>query len=124
MDYFENNNSLLLENFSYWENRKLYLQLMEKFVTGKIDGTQFDIEFCRMWRADRDKNYSLKELFDKIEDEKLTELEGFSALISGLFTDCDVFEPDSTLREDYEISEEELRNCVKKTLLEIKDRYP
>jgi hypothetical protein len=46
MDYFENKNSLLLENFSYWENRKLYLQLMEKFVNGKIDGTQFDIEFC------------------------------------------------------------------------------
>ena len=76
-----------------------------------------------MWRVDRDKNYSLKELFDKIEDEKLTELEGFSVLISGLFTDCDVFEPDSALREDYEISEEELRNCVKKILLEIKDRY-
>jgi len=123
MDYFENNNSLLLENFRYWENRKLYLQLMEKFITGEIDGRQFDREFCRMWRVDRDKNYSLKELFDKIEDEKLTELEGFSALISDLFTDCDIFKPDSALREDYEISEEELRNCVKKTLAEIKDRY-
>lgn len=76
-----------------------------------------------MWRVDRDKNYSLKELLDKIEDEKLTELEGFSTLISGLFTDCDVFEPDSALREDYEISEEELKNCVKKTLLEMKCRY-
>ena len=32
MDYFENNNSLLLENFSYWENRKLYLQLMGKLM--------------------------------------------------------------------------------------------
>lgn len=114
MDYFENNKSLLLENFSYWENRKLYLQLMEKFVNEKIDGTQFEREFFRMCRIDRDRNYSLKEFFDKIEDEKLTELEGFSALISALFTDCDVFEPDSALREDYEISEEELKNCVKK----------
>ena len=93
-------------------------------VTGRIDGTQFDSEFCRMWRVNRDKNYSLKELLDKIEDVELTKLEGFSALISDLFTDCDVFEPDSALREDYEISEEKLRNCVKKTLLEIKDRYP
>jgi hypothetical protein len=124
MNYFENKNSLLLENFSYWESRKLYLQLMEKFVNGRIDGRQFDSEFCRMWRVNRDKNYSLKELLDKIEDVELTKLEGFSALISDLFTDCDVFEPDSALREDYEISEEELRNCVKKTLLEIKDRYP
>lgn len=124
MNYFENNNSLLLENFSYWENKKLYLQLMEKFVNGRIDGTQFNSEFYRMWRLDRDKNYSLKELLDKIEDVELTKLEGFSALISDLFTDCDVFEPNSALREDYEISEEELRNCVKKTLLEMTDRYP
>jgi hypothetical protein len=29
MNYFENKNSLLLENFSYWESRKLYLQLMK-----------------------------------------------------------------------------------------------
>lgn len=76
-----------------------------------------------MWRVDRDKNYSLKELCDKIEDEKLTELESLSTLISVLFTDSDVFEPDSTLTEDYEISEEELRNYVKKSLLKIKNRY-
>jgi hypothetical protein len=124
MNYFENKNSLLLENFSYWDSRKLYLQLMEKFVNGRIDGRQFDSEFCRMWRVNRDKNYSLKELLDKIEDVELTKLESFSALISDLFTNCDVFEPDSALREDYEISEEELRNCVKKTLLEMKDPYP
>lgn len=124
MNSFENTNSWLLENVSYWENRKLYLELMERFINGRIDGTQFDSEFCRMWRVDRDKNYSSKELLDKIEGVELTKLEGCSALISDLLTDCDVFEPDSALREDYEISEEELRNCVKKTLLEIKDRYP
>ena len=124
MNYFENNYSLLLENFSYWSNRKLYLELMERFINGRIDGTQFDNEFCQMWRVDRDKSYSSKELLDKIEDVELTKLEGFSALISDLFTDCDVFEPDSALREDYEISEEELRNRVKKTFLEMKERYP
>ena len=43
--------------------------------------------------------------------------------MSRLLTDCDVFEPESGLREDYEISENELKNCVKKTLLEIKYRY-
>jgi hypothetical protein len=34
MDYFENNNSLLLENFIYWENRKLYSQLVENLLMG------------------------------------------------------------------------------------------
>ena len=57
-----------------------------------------------MWRVDHYKNYSLKELLDKIENVQLTKLEGFLALISDLFTDCDVFEPDSSLREDYEIA--------------------
>ena len=86
-------NSLLLQTFSYWENRKLYLELMERFVNGIIDETQFDSEFCQMWRVDRDKNYSSKELLEKIQGVELTKLEGFSALISDLFTDCDVFEP-------------------------------
>lgn len=114
MNHFENHSALLLENFSYWENRKLYLELMERFINERIDGTQFDSEFCQMWRVDRDKNYSSKELLNTIDHLDLTKLEGFSALISDLFTDCDVFEPDSALREDYEISEKELRNCVKK----------
>jgi hypothetical protein len=35
-----------------------------------------------------------------------------------------MFEPDPMLREDYEISEDELRDYVEKTLLEMKDRYP
>ena len=35
--------------------------------------------------------------------KKLIESKGFSAIISNLFTDCDVFEPDPSLREDYEI---------------------
>jgi len=45
-----------------------------------------------MWRVVRNKNNSLKELFDKVEDENLTELEDFSALIDDF--DCNVFEPD------------------------------
>ena len=115
-------NCLLLENFSYWKNKKVYSEVMEKFINGRIDSHQFENEFCQMWRLDRDKTYSLKEL--PLEDVELTKLEGFSALLSDLFASCDIFEPDPALREDYEISEEELRNCVKKTLLEIKERYP
>jgi hypothetical protein len=63
-------------------------------------------------------------LIISIDNEKLIESKGFPAKISHLFTDCDVFEPDPSLREDYEISETELKNCVEKTLSEIKYRYP
>ena len=71
----------------------------------------------------RDIEYSSKEIL-KINNKKLIESKGFSTIISHLFTDCDVFEPDPSLRADYEISEIELKSCVKKTLSEIKYRYP
>ena len=117
-------NSLLIRNFKYWENSKMYLDLMKKFVDKKIRGTGFSDQFFQMWKSDRDKTYNSEELVYITENFKLTEIDGFSSLISELFLDCELIEADPLLREDYEISEEELRNCVKKTLLEIKDRYP
>lgn len=65
----------------------------------------------------------MKEFLGKIDDEKLTELKDSPVLISDLFIDCNTFEPDSTLREDCELSEDELENCLKKPLLEIQYRY-
>ena len=112
-----------LSDFSYWESKKSYTQLMEKFINGIIDGQEFEEKFYQIWRLNRDKEYSPDELL-KINNEKLIESTGFSTIISNLFNDCDVFEPDPNLREDYEISEVALKNCVKKTLLEIKYRYP
>ena len=103
-----NNNSLHLSDFSYWQGKKLYTQLMEEFY-----------QICRL---NRDKKYSREEIL-KIDNEKLIESKGFSAIMSRLFTDCNVFEPDPGLREDYEISEIELKNCVKKTLSEITYLY-
>ena len=97
--------------------------MIEKFINEIVDGQKFEEKFYQIWRLNRDKEYSTEEIL-KINNEKLIELKGFSTIISNLFTDCDVFEPDPNLREDYEISEVELKNCVKKTLLEIKYRYP
>ena len=122
MDLY-NKDLLPLSDFSYWENKKLYTQLMEKFINGIIDGQKFEEKFYQIWRLNRDKEYSTEEIL-KINNEKLIESKGFSTIISNLFTDCDVFEPDPSLREDYEISEVKLKNRVKKTLLEIKYRYP
>ena len=96
---------------------------MEKSINGIIGGPKFEEEFYQIWRLNCNKEYSSEEIL-KIDNEKLIESKGFSTIISNLFTDCDVFEPYPSLREDYEISEIELKNCVKKTLSEIKYRYP
>ena len=110
-----NKDLLPLSDFSYWESKKLYTQLMEKFINGIVDGQKFEEKFYQIWRLNRDKEYSTEEIL-KINNEKLIESKGFSTILSNLFTDCDVFEPDPSLREDYEISEVELKNRVKKTL--------
>ena len=114
---------LLLSDFSYWESKKLYTQLMEEFINGIVDGQKFEEKFYQIWRLNRDKEYSNEEIL-KINNEKLIESKGFSTITSNLFTDCDVFQPDPSLRGDFGISEVELKNCVKRTLLEIKYRYP
>ena len=117
-------NNFLAKSRKYWENRKSYIEIMQKFVNEEIDGRQFNSQFCQMWRIDRDISVNFEELLNELEEIdkiELIKIEDFSSLMSKLFTDCDVFEPDSTLREDYEISEKELQNEVKKTLLKIKD---
>ena len=112
MDLY-NKDLIPLSDFSYWESKKLYTQLMEKSINGIVDGQKFEEKFYQIWRWNRDKEYSTEEIL-KINNEKLVESKGFSTIIPNLFTDCDVFEPDPSLREDYEISEVELKNRVKK----------
>ena len=112
-----------MTDFAYWQNKELYTQLMQNFINDIIDGPQFEKEFYEIWRLDCDKSYRYEEMLE-LDNEKLLESKGFADLISNLFMECDVFEPDPSLREDDDISEIELKNYVKKTLLEIKDRYP
>lgn len=80
---------------------------MERFINGKIDGTQLDSEFYWMERVNYNKKYSWKNLLNKPTNVALTKWE--------------VFEPDPALRDDYQISKEEFKNCVKKTVLKIQD---
>ena len=110
-------NSLLIRNFKYWENSKMYLNLLKKFVDKKIRRTEFSDQFFQMWKSDRDKTYNSEKLVYITEKFKLTKVNGFPSLISDLFLDCELFEVDPLLRKDYEIFEKKLRNYVKKTLL-------
>lgn len=112
-------NGIDMQTLNDWSNKNNYMDLMEKFIEGKINGIEFDREFCGMWKDARDNISKI----DNQYDIDVSKLKGFSSLISELFTDCDIFEPNLNLREDYEISEEELRISVKKTLLEIQYFY-
>ena len=50
--------------------------------------------------------------------------EGFDDLIDELVSLFDRYCPDPRIREDYEFSEEELKNLIQKILIEMKNRYP
>ncbi len=115
--------AVLMSDFHEWQDRYLYIELMENFLNDTINFQEFDTKFLSLWRGNRDKEHRWEEFTYIIDNFNLIQFQGFSSLISKLFTDIDVFEPDPILREDYEIDENELRNCVKKTLLEIKNRY-
>ena len=91
-----NNNPLHLTDFSYCQIKKLYIKLMKKFINGIINGQKLEEEFYQIWRLNRDKKYSSEKIL-KIDNEKLIESKGFSAIMSPLFTDCEVFEPDPSL---------------------------
>jgi hypothetical protein len=77
VNYSPNNHFLLflvLENFSYWENKKQYLELMERCMNGKMDSMQFASEFYQMTRGDREKTCGLKEFLDTLNDVEFNKL--------------------------------------------------
>ena len=50
-----NKEQLLLSDFSYWQSKKLYTRLMEKFINEIINGQTFEEEFYQIWILNRDK---------------------------------------------------------------------
>ena len=73
-----------------------------------------------MFRIDRDAYKTFERNFEKLETfETDSKSKGFFALLETVFDDCEAFEPDSTLRENYEISEKQFRDSVKEIILQI-----
>lgn len=114
-------NELILERYKYWENRKVYIDLMETFVDSKITGIEFESKFLQIWKFDRNRIIDSSKLSIVIGSFESAKLEKFSSLISlDLFLDLEIFEPNSLLREDCEIGEDELKGHVEKLLLKLK----
>jgi hypothetical protein len=120
--------ALLIENYKYWQSYTEYIHLMNEFMDRKITATDFCNKFCQMWEYDRSRTSNSEKLINMTENSKLEEMSWFSCLISSLFIECEAFEADPLLRvpslSEFDVSEEELVDCVKKTLLEIKEHYP
>ena len=114
------NCTVLIEDFHYFSNLDSYIELIENFLNYKIGAERFKTNFYEMRRADCQKEYRWETMLYIIDNLKLKQFQGLSSILSKLFTDLDVFEPNPLLRDNYEIGEEELRYFAKEALSKIK----
>ncbi len=111
---------VLILDFHYLSNLDSYIELIENFLNYKIDVDRFHTDFYEMRMLDCEKEYRWENMLYIIDNLKLKQFQGLSSVMSKLFTDLDVFEPDPLLREDYEIDEQELRHFAEEALSKIK----
>ena len=114
---------ILISDFNEWQCRNDYIKLMNNFLNNKINFEEFDKGFLNIWSTNNDKNGSWEEFTFIINNFKLNEFDGFSSLTSKLFTDIDIVESNPIFKEDYQITEEELKERIKLILLEMKNKY-
>jgi len=128
----------LIDDTIFWESREEYIQILELFVSKKITLDQFLSQFYRL----RGLNLrSSKMLKNKLEEQafvvspKSTEInlqvnfksEGFTKIISFLYSLTDLYDPDVTLEMNFDepelrlygISEEYLRLMIESNFLTI-----
>lgn len=110
----------LISDLHYLNNLDSYIELTEQFLDYKIDADKFQTNFYKMRRSDNDKEIKWKDMLYIIDNLKLKQFQGLGSVISKLFTDLDVFEPDPLFRKDYEIGEQELRDYAEEALSKMK----
>jgi hypothetical protein len=112
------NYSVVLDRQLDWETRDQYLQLLKKFIEGKIDIGEFLIPFEERGRLNGEvldileSNLILLEPHEKSLD--------FLDFIQQILQDCEIYNPDpEPFRHEYELDETEFRNSIEETYLQI-----
>ena len=113
--------AILILDFNEWTRRYDYIKLMENFLENTIDFKEFETEFLNIWSANCDKEKSWEEFVFIINNFKLNEFDDFSALTSKLFEYIDIVEIDQNFKQDYEITEKELKDRIKIILSKMKN---
>lgn len=114
-DYLELlNYQVQLEDHKYWENRQKYFSVISAFLNGIITAEDFSDEFLYLWKKDRDRDGT------EITETNF-EPKGFSRLIGKVFSNCEIFEPES--KEDEEYNEKWLKKSIEKVFSEMQ-KFP
>ena len=101
----------------HWQNQEHYFELIEELLNGPIG-------FLKLRKKHRAINDAVERLeADLILFEPDDRSEDFDDLISERIMLFDRYCPDPSIREDYEFSEEQLKDLVQKIFIEMKNRY-
>ena len=92
--------SVLISDFNCFNELDSYIELIENFLNYKIDAERFKTNFYEMRRLDNEKEYKWETMIYIIDNLKLKQFQGLSSILSKLFTDLDVFEPNRVLRDE------------------------
>ena len=118
-DFFElREYTIMMMDHLHWENRMEYFELIEQLLNGPI-------KFLKL----REKYKSINDTTKFLESrlillEPNVKSEDICDLISDIISLFDRYCPDPEIRESYELSEEELKNVIQKSFIEMKNRYP
>lgn len=111
----------LLNHFK-WEQKHRYFLLITNLLDKKIDVDEYISQLLKLEHETQSLAEELKLDFEKLKEfEPNSGSKGFSKFIEELCSDCRIFESDPDLRDDFEISEKQLRNGVKKIFLQIQE---
>ena len=113
--------NLIVENSVFWASRQAYLEMIQSFLSKKIDGETLTSKFLELRTQDMIRT---NELCARIEDQILPipdlyytfKAKDFSSAINGLFLAIDQYDPDfdDSNWNDIVSSESKLRSVIQK----------
>ena len=112
--------AVLISDFHYLSHLDSYIELTEEFLEHKISADKFQTIFYKLRNSDCQREAKWDDMLYIIDNLTLKQFQGLDSVISKLFTDLDVFEPDPLSREYYEIDEQTLREYAEEALSKMK----
>jgi hypothetical protein len=116
-------NRIKLTDQILWQNRKLYIDLFEQYLSSKMDAEQMVDNFLVLHRNHNNEIEGLPAHPERLKKIQITsKSEGFNDLIEWIFCLCETLDVEET--DDnfpFSVSENWFRNEISLSLQELKD---
>jgi hypothetical protein len=123
------NYSLQINEHLHWSQRDQYSQLIQDFLSFKINGNKFESKFSSLVEAIEKDCRLLAENYERLKNINPSAISfEFAVWISEIYLCCEEFNPDFNEEEDrtrttFAKTEEQLRDAVKSLFPEIQKYF-